>query len=539
LARTLELRAAAGAFFDPRDEPVDPNVIDNAQNWIQYWAMETRSPGPTALSFRDVSKAFDGVAALSGVRFDVASSSIHALLGANGAGKSTLIKILSGFYRADSGEILVNGEPHSRSSSVSFIHQDLALVPDFTVAENIALLNGYPRVSGRISWKAVRREATQVMSGIADGIDVDSKVSELSRADQSLVAIARAVAAKSSAIVLDEPTASLPDADVDRLFEILLRLKASGMSVLYVSHRLDEIRRISDHVTVLRDGRVIADKSIDDITDSQVVSAIVGSAVVNPVRRPLERESPIVLSVRDARVVEGSETIEFDLRRGEILGLAGLRGAGQELVGRAVAGIETLQQASYEIDGRPVDLMSVRQAIKSGIGFATSRREQEALAMTLTARENFFLNPAATKRRYKRRLLAGAERRDSRQLASDVHLRPADPEAVVATFSGGNQQKVVLGRWLSFDLKALILEEPTMGIDVGARAEIYTLIHALADDGLSVLVISSDFEELVTVCDRVLVFDRGAIRKELENDTLTLDNLTQYASGAIEKGPTQ
>jgi ribose transport system ATP-binding protein len=501
--------------------------------------MQTRPPGPTALSFRDVSKAFDGVVALSGVRFDVASSSIHALLGANGAGKSTLIKILSGFYRADSGEILVNGEQHSRTSSVSFIHQDLALVPDFTVAENIALLNGYPRRSGWISWRAVRREAIAVVSGIADGIDVDSKVSELSRADQSLVAIARAVAGKSSAIVLDEPTASLPDADVDRLFEILLRLKASGMSVLYVSHRLDEIRRISDHVTVLRDGRVIADERIEDISDSEVVSAIVGSAVVNPVRRPIAPDSPVVLGVRDARVVEDSKTIEFDLHRGEILGLAGLRGAGQELVGRAVAGIEPLRQASYEIEGRPVDLTSVRQAIKNGIGFATSRREQEALAMTLTVRENFFLNPAATKRRYNRRLLAGAERRDSRQLATDVHLRPADPEAVVATFSGGNQQKVVLARWLSFDLKTLILEEPTMGIDVGARAEIYALIHSLADDGLSVLVISSDLEEFVTVCDRVLVFDRGAIRKELKHDTLTLDNLTQYASGAIEKGPTK
>ncbi|MCU1415713.1 MAG: sugar transporter ATP-binding protein [Microbacteriaceae bacterium] len=497
--------------------------------------MQTRSAGPTALSFRDVSMTFDGVVALSGIQFDVASSSIHALLGANGAGKSTLIKILAGFYKADSGEILVAGESHLKSSAVAFIHQDLALVPDLTVAENIALLNGYPRRRGAISWKKVRTQAKEIMSAVAEEIDVDAKVSELSRADQSLVAIARAVSLNARTIVLDEPTASLPDADVDRLFEILLKLKSGGVSILYVSHRLDEIRRISDHVTVLRDGRVIVDDDIDSVTDQDIVSAIVGGAVVNPVRLRSLKGSPVVLGVRGAQVTEDSGPLEFDIHRGEILGLAGLRGAGHELVGRAVAGVEPIARAEFLMSGHPVQLSTVRQAIAHGVGFATSRREQEALAMTLSARENIFLNPGAAKPRYRPRLLARAERNNAAQIVGDVKLRPADPEAIVATFSGGNQQKVVLGRWLSVELALLVLEEPTMGIDVGARAEIYTLIHGLADEGLAALLVSSDFEELVTVCDRVLVFDRGVIHAELSGTDLTLDNITQLASGAAEK----
>ena len=494
--------------------------------------MQTRTTTATVLSFRDVSKTFDGAVALSGVRFDVSASSIHALLGANGAGKSTLIKILAGFYRADAGEILVDGEPHLKSSAVAFIHQDLALVPDLTVAENIALLNGYPRRRGWISWRAVRAQGQEIISAVADGIDADAKVGELSRADQSLVAIARAVSVNARAIVLDEPTASLPDADVNRLFEILAKLKATGMSILYVSHRLDEIRRISDRVTVLRDGGVILDEDIGAVTDREIISAIVGGAVENPVRRTPVEQPSAVLHVREARAADDSGLFAFDIHRGEILGLAGLRGAGHELVGRAVGGVAPLAAAQYSNAGGRIHLRTVREAMAAGVGFATSRREQEALAMTLSVRENIFLNPGSAKRAFRPKLLGSAERRNAVKIVADVDLRPPDVEAIVATFSGGNQQKVVLGRWLSVDLELLVLEEPTMGIDVGARAEIYTLAHRLADDGLAFLVVSSDFEELVTLCDRVLVFDRGIVRAELAGQDLSVDNLTHLASGA-------
>jgi ribose transport system ATP-binding protein len=498
--------------------------------------MKFPTPGTTRLSFREITKAFDAVVALSAVSFDVRPGSIHALLGANGAGKSTLIKILAGFYKADSGRIELDGEVISGRLPVSFIHQDLALIGDMTVAENIALLRGYPRRGGRISWPAVREQAVEALDAVGGGIDIDAKVSDLTRADQSLVAIARGVSMHCHVLVLDEPTASLPDADVIRLFAILRALKDRGVSILYVSHRLDEIRQIADRVTVLRDGRVIADEVIANISDQQIVAAIVGGGVVKHLTRSAVATSEPVLHIRRGRIPGAAVDFEFLLRKGEILGLAGLRGAGHEEIGRALAGIHPLAAGEILLGAEPALITTVRSAISHGIGFATSRREQEALAMTMTASENFFLNPGVTKG-FKMSYLTGTkERRRAAQLADEVHLRPANPDAIVATFSGGNQQKVILGRWLSVDLRVLILEEPTMGIDVGARAEIYALIQALADDGLGVIIVSSDFEELSIVGDRVLVFDRGAIRIELEGDALSVDAVTHHASGSRQKG---
>jgi ribose transport system ATP-binding protein len=404
------------------------------------------------------------------------------------------------------------------------------------VAENIALVRGYPRRFGRISWPAVRRQALEALDIIGGGIDPDVKVADLTRADQSLVAIARGVSMNCSVLVLDEPTASLPDDDVQRLFAIIRRLKLNGVSVLYVSHRLDEIRQICDRVTVLRDGRVILDVAVAEISDDHIVEAIVGGAVTSHARRTTTAAQEVVLEVRLDEPAAGLGSIQFNHHRGEILGLAGLRGAGHETVGRSLAGVTPFDSSSITITGVPARVMSVRAAIALGIGFATSRREQEALAMTLTARENFFLNPGMLRRGRARLLTRKREGNAATRLAATVGLRPPAPESIVATFSGGNQQKIVLGRWLSTDLKVLILEEPTMGIDVGARAEIYALMHALADDGLSLLVVSSDFEELAIVCDRTLVFDRGAISADLSGADLTADALTHYASGSTRKG---
>jgi ribose transport system ATP-binding protein len=485
-----------------------------------------------------VDKIFDGTHALRGVTFRVRPGQVHALLGANGAGKSTLIKVLAGFYKPDAGSVRVFDDGHEVDAGrVAFIHQDLALVGDLTVAENVALVLGFPRVGRAIAWKRVRKQAVAALALVGGGIDPDARVSELSRADQSLVAIARAVSTRCCAIVLDEPTASLPDADVQRLFTIIADLAGRGVSVLYVTHRLDEVRRIADRVTILRDGSVVVDAEIDAITDAEIVAGIVGSAGVTAISRTATTNLVEVASLTNARVVPETGVFGFSLGRGEMLGLAGLRGAGHEEVGRAIAGIEPLTQGVIHVNGKKVALTSVGQAISHGIGFATSRREQEALGMTLSARENFFMNPTIVKGASRVVLSPRRERRESAQLASDVRLRPPMPEAVVANFSGGNQQKVVLGRWLSIDLSVLVLEEPTMGIDVGARAEIYGLIHALADQGLGVVVVSSDFEELATICDRVLVFDRGRIGAELRGADLTVDSLTHHASGATTKDP--
>lgn len=497
-------------------------------------SQESLSVPTPCITVTEVTKTFDGTHALEAVSFTINRGEIHALLGANGAGKSTLIKILSGFYRPDGGtiEVTAGSDPSGPGGKVSFIHQDLALVGNLTVAENVALLRGFPKRRGRISWMDVRRQAVNSLDLVGGGIDVDSKVNELSRADQSLVAIARALSEDCCAVVLDEPTASLPEADVERLFAILGRLKQSGVSVLYVTHRLDEVRKIADHVTILRDGKVVTDADIQAISDKEIITAIVGGAVAGHVRRDAATTRSAVLQLDSARITAGGGTFELQVAHGEVLGLAGLRGAGHEEVGRALAGIDPLFQAALALDGKPTHFKDVRHAIRAGIGFATSRREEEALAMTLTVRENFFINPGAMKAKRRLTLSRSAERTQAARLSQDVHLRPASPEANVATFSGGNQQKVILGRWLSVDLKVLILEEPTMGIDVGARSEIYPMIDALAAQGLAVLVISSDFEELATVCDRVLVFDRGQILVELRDEDITVDALTHHASGA-------
>jgi len=493
-------------------------------------------PGTTPrLMIDNVMKQFGNFQALRGVTFNVHAGEIHALLGANGAGKSTLIRILAGYYKCDGGETrLVSNHDLQAEPTIEFIHQDLALVGSLSVAENIALVRGYPRRMGRISWRGVRRQAIETLAGIAGSINIDAKVDDLSRAEQSLVAIARALANKCSVLVLDEPTASLPDSDVNRLFEILADLKAKGISIIYVTHRLDEVRRIADRVTILRDGQVVADRCIEDISDTEIVRGIVGTG-----QKAQRRESvdvmggDAILNVRGGMIGDAIKPVDLTLMKGEILGLAGLRGAGHEGVGRAIAGITPFTVGVIELAGATSSLSSVRAAIGAGIGFATSRREQEALAMTLTARENLFINPVISKRHSRWLVGKRRERADALDLAGQVMLRPLRPEAVVGSFSGGNQQKVVLGRWLNVDLRVLVLEDPTIGIDVGARAEIYGLIYELAARGLGVIVISSDFEELAMICGRVLTFDRGAIAQEIHAADLSVAAITHAASGAV------
>jgi ribose transport system ATP-binding protein len=482
--------------------------------------------------FSDVTKTFDGTSALDAVSFRVKRGEIHALLGANGAGKSTLIKLLAGLYTADRGKIEVPDETPGSKRGISFIHQDLALIPDLTVAENIALSSGFPRRRLGIDWAGVRGQAHKALRLVGGGVDIDAKVEQLSRADQSIVAIARALVTDCAAIVLDEPTASLPDTDVDRLFAILGQLSRAGVSVLYVTHRLDEVRRIADWVTVLRDGTVAVDCSITDISDEEIVTAIVGGVVMPHVRVSGVGGPAIpALGLHDAKVEKDTKEFSLSIHSEEILGLAGLRGGGQERVGRALAGIDPLHDGRVDSQGQAVSLRSVQAALAQGIGFATSRREQEALGMTLTVRENLFLNPEPIGRLRDVITRPRRERREAAGLVREIRLRPPDPERIVATLSGGNQQKVVLGRWFHADLRVLVLEEPTMGIDVGARAEIYALLQRLASKGLAVVVVSSDFDELARICHRVVIFDHGSVVAELRGHDVQLETLTLLASG--------
>lgn len=524
-------------FMQKQDEASKPGDVPLAESpSIASLAAEAEKPSSTPrLMIDNVVKQFGNFQALRGVTFNVNAGEIHALLGANGAGKSTLIRILAGYYKCDSGQTrLVSNHDLQAELTIEFIHQDLALVGSLSVAENIALVRGYPNRMGRISWRGVRRQAIETLAGVAGSIDVDAKVADLSRAEQSLVAIGRALANRCSVLVLDEPTASLPDSDVSRLFEILADLKAQGISIIYVTHRLDEVRRIADRVTILRDGQVVADRSIEDISDSEIVTGIVGTGQAAQRREIVELPNrDAVLMIRGGLIGDAIKPVDLTLWRGEILGLAGLRGAGHEEVGRAIAGITPFTAGTIGLAGIPSRLKSVRDAIAAGVGFATSRREQEALAMTLSARENLFINPKISKRHPGWLIGKNRERVNAMEVASQVMLRPLQPETTVGSFSGGNQQKVVLGRWLNVDLRVLVLEDPTIGIDVGARAEIYGLIYELASRGLGVIVISSDFEELAMICGRVLTFDRGIITQDISAADLSVAAITHAASGAL------
>ena len=493
---------------------------------------------PPRVAFKHLTKVFSATIALDDVSFEIGAGRIHALLGANGAGKSTLIKVLAGFHRSDGGTIELDGEEvRGAAADVSFIHQDLALVESATVAENIALTRGFPRRLGLIDWKRLHSHAETAMSAIGSGIPVTAHVADLTRAEQSMVAIARAVAADCRMLVLDEPTASLQDDDVRSLFRVVRRLVATGVSVLYVTHHLNEVFELADRVSVMRDGRLVADGDIGDFDHADLVRLIVGSDLATSAPRavPTTTTSREVLRLGGVRLADRAPLWDLVLRRGEVVGLAGLRGAGQELLGRGLAGVEPLDVRTCHVDGEPTSV----DALAALVGFASSRREAEGLAMTLTVRENMYLNPRLLGQSPLSRVTPRRERARASVLGAAVHLRPNSPDAVVATLSGGNQQKVVLARWLSANRRVLVLDEPTMGIDIGARAEIYELVRAATADGLTVVVVSSDFEELAVLCRRVLVLDRGRLAGELTGSDVTQDSILHLASGTRVDGGRQ
>jgi len=484
------------------------------------------------LNVSHVTKLFDATVALDDVSFEVGPGRIHALLGANGAGKSTLIKIMAGLYPPDGGTVLVDGVPARHA--ISFIHQDLGLVDTMTVDESVAVTRGFPRRAGLIQWSAVRRIAQRALAVLGAAIPGDTLISDLSRADRSIVAIARAITDDCKVLVLDEPTASLPDVDVQRLFAVVKALSARGVSVLYVTHRLDEVFEIADEITVLRDGRAVVNVAVADVSREQLVRYIVGGELPTRVKSAAGADPAVVLRLNGIQLSDDRPPVEeLHLVAGEILGLAGLRGGGQELLGRGLAGVEPLDCRNVLVDELPRAAGHVQSRLKTLVGFASSRREQEGLAMTLSIRENLFMNPAAGGYHPVDWMPPGAERKAATAVGGSVRLRPNASENVVATLSGGNQQKVVLGRWLATSVRVLVLEEPTMGIDVGARAEIYELIGQAVARGLSVVVVSSDFDELALLCHRVVVLDRGAVSKELLGAEVSLDNITHYSSTGV------
>jgi ribose transport system ATP-binding protein len=490
--------------------------------------------GPEPLvRIRGLGKRFGGTVALAGADLDVHPGSVLALLGPNGAGKSTLIKILAGVHHADAGQVTVAGEAlgsPTATRSMSFIHQDLGLVEWMTVAENIALTTGYGRRSGLISWRRTRARCVEALRVVATHLDPDTPVSGLSPADRSLVAIARALAARARLIVLDEPTARLPAADCARLFRVLHDLRDRGHAILYVSHRLDEVYRVADTFVVLRDGRVVSHGRLAGHSPERLVRDIVGEADEPAPHRParIPAGAPVLTldGVRTAR----AGPVGLELAPGEVLGLVGLSGAGHMDLGRALAGAGPLLGGRALLHGRPYRPRTVAEAVGLGVGLVPGDRLREGCLAELTVRENLLANPGAGGPPTPRWIGPRGERARAAALMERFSVRPRDSEAPIATLSGGNQQKVMIGRWLRTDLRLLILEEPTASVDVGAKAAIHRLLHEALEAGLAVLLLSTDFEEVASVCRRTLVFVRGTVTAELSGPALTVAGLTRAAS---------
>ncbi|HEY0485530.1 MAG TPA: sugar ABC transporter ATP-binding protein [Mycobacteriales bacterium] len=486
------------------------------------------------LSFRGVDKTFGATKAVNDVDLDIHGGEVVALLGENGAGKSTLIKILAGIYRPDRGEIRLGGRPLDAASRarIAFIHQDLGLIDWMTAAENVAMVAGYARSGGLIRWGDTTSRAERILEAVGGDIPAAVPIAELSRTDRSLVAIARALALEAEVLVLDEPTASLPIADVERLFTVLRGLKARGTAIIFVTHRLDEVFKISDRIAVMRDGRMVGIRATGDTDTTELISLIVGHRPTEIRRLGTTPGAEVVLRLSDVST-GAAGPVSFDVRAGEMVALTGLRGAGQDVVARAIAGLREVSSGTIELRGQTVTFRSARDAIGAGCAFVTSNRQEEALGMDLSIRENLFLNPALQGRRLFHPLRASTERGLAAGMIERFRVRPGEPERSISTLSGGNQQKVVIARWLDKAPPLIVLEEPTIGVDVGAKAEIYNLIDDARQRGHAMVLVSTDFDEVAKTCSRAFVFNRGRIVRELRDDEVTTQALIRHASAEI------
>ncbi|MBN8994256.1 MAG: sugar ABC transporter ATP-binding protein [Rhizobiales bacterium] len=495
----------------------------------------TRQAGEKLLRVSGISKHFGGTQALNKVGMEVNAGEIVALLGENGAGKSTLIKILASVYSLDEGEVTYRGADATRNLRrlpIAFIHQDLGLLDWMTVAENICMTLGYPRKLGMVDWNAARAVAANALNQLGADIDPDVRVQSLSRTEKSLVAIARALATDAEILVLDEPTASLPADEVARLFTALKRLKQRGVGMVYVSHRLDEVFEIADRMVVLRDGKVAGEREVAKTTPEEVILLIVGREPSQVFRRPKDRDGKPLL-VLEGVCVENVGPVDAEIHAGEVVGLVGLRGAGQEVIGRALFGLHPIDAGRASIGNEPLNVSSPRQAMAAGVNLVCADRVGESVMPNLSVRENAFINPLAARKGLFSYLAPGRESRAARELGQQVGLRPNDPGLAIELLSGGNQQKVVVGRWLHLKSKIYIFEDPTAGVDVGAKAEIYRLFDVALQAGAAILIVSTDFEEIAKVCHRALVFDRGRVVAELGAADLSVENLLASASARV------
>lgn len=477
----------------------------------------------------NISKSFFGVKVLDEVSFSVCSGEIHALAGENGAGKSTLMKILQGVYKMDSGDIQIAGEKvsiHSfqdaRRHGIGMVFQEFSLVPELSVAQNIFLDREHKNSFGLFNEKETIDKSQKVMEEIGLTIDVTAKVSTLGRAYQQLTEIAKAIAGDAKILILDEPTASLAKEEVDSLFRVLKQLTLRGVSIIYISHRMDEIYRICDRITILRDGKRIAVSSLSEISPKEIISHITGRKDVEMLShdgKKIQRSAIPIFEGIGMQVGNRVNDVSFKLYPGEILGLAGLMGSGRTEIVRAIFGMDKKDSGVVKIEGKEVAIKSPRDAMTHGIAFIPEDRRRQGLIMEHSVKQNI-LSANLSSLSHLNFLKFAKINSAVNSSIEKFEVRPAEPNREVRLFSGGNQQKVVIAKWMATNPKIVLMDEPTVGVDIGTKVEIMKLVRSIAAQGKSVILVSSELPELLGVCDRILVIRKGAIVEELDRSEI-------------------
>lgn len=488
-----------------------------------------------ALQMSGISKHFTGVQALDKVDLTVNRAEIHALLGENGAGKSTLMKILSGAYSRDEGTIRLFGETveiqnpkHAESLGISIIYQELNLIPHLTVAENIFL--GRHKMKGKfhIDWKKIHDEAGRLLKELDVDLDPQAMVGSLGIARQQMVEVAKALSLNAKIIIMDEPTAPLTDRETDNLFKMVRKLKAGGVTVIYISHRLEEIITLCDQATIMRDGKTIIKVSVHETSIDEIIKYMVGRELKEKFPRVTKSIGDEVFSVTGL-TSEKIRDVSFSVKEGEILGFGGLVGSGRTETARAIFGLDRKLSGDVRIGDKVLDIKTPKDAIAAGIGFVTEDRKAEGLVLSMNVRENISL--ASLKQLSQGiQLMLKKERNVAEDYVGKLNIKTPTIEQLSRNLSGGNQQKVVLAKWLMSKSDVLIFDEPTRGIDVGAKIEVYNIINTLAKSGRAIIVISSEIPELLGICDRILVMARGRKTGELSIQEATQEKIMTLAT---------
>lgn len=491
------------------------------------------------VEMQGIVKRFPGVLALSGVDLTLQAGEVHALLGENGAGKSTLMKVLGGLYNPDGGEIRIDGRPvviptpaRAAELGIAFIHQELYVASHLTVAENIYLGRPMRTKFGLVDWKAMRQGAKEVLEQLGAQIDPDARVDDLGVGNKQMVEIAKALTLNARVLIMDEPTAALTDAEAERLSQVVKSLAARGVAIVYISHRLEEIFKLCHQVTIFRDGNMVGSYPITEVDTDRLIKLMVGRELTE--RFP-KVEVPLgepVLQVQGLARTGAFEGISFELRRGEILGVAGLMGAGRSEVMRVLAGIDRPTQGTVRLGGQPLPPGDPAAAIRSGLALVPEDRKKQGLLTGRSVKENLAL--ASLRSLTRAGLIAGSKERSLvDHYIADLGVKTPNRDQSVSVLSGGNQQKVILARWLSVSPRVLILDEPTRGIDVGAKAEIYRLMGRLVEQGMSIIMVSSELPEVLGLSDRILVMHQGRLTGELSRSEATQERIMQAATGRI------